>query len=264
MVNGRHLYSAFIQSTVQFMPLIHPFTHTLMVISCHERYQPAHQEQLGVRCLAQGHFILPREGLNRQPSDCQTTALTSWAISPRPLKKRKDSYEKLAPWWNTRALKQASRQFEHKWHSTKLQVFFHAWKDSLLSYKHALSTARSSYFWTLLDKNRNNPRHLFNTISRLTKNHVNPCVSILFSSNDFMNFFDDKFIKIRDTIQSSSAIPHAGSTLPSTQMDAEFSEGRLAHLNSFASIDVIEFNTIVNSSKSSTCFLSQQSYWRSY
>ena len=38
-------------------------------------------------------------------------------------------------------------------------------------------------------------------------------------------------------------------------MDAESSEGRVAHLNSFASIDLIEFNTIVNSSKSSTCLL---------
>ena len=28
MVNGLHLHSAFIQSAVQFMPLIHPFTHT--------------------------------------------------------------------------------------------------------------------------------------------------------------------------------------------------------------------------------------------
>ena len=27
-INGLHLYSAFIQSAVQFMPLIHPFTHT--------------------------------------------------------------------------------------------------------------------------------------------------------------------------------------------------------------------------------------------
>ena len=27
MVNGLHLYSAFIQSAVQFMPLIHPFTY---------------------------------------------------------------------------------------------------------------------------------------------------------------------------------------------------------------------------------------------
>ena len=96
--------------------------------------------------------------------------------------------------------KKASRQLERKWRSTKLQVFFHAWKDSLLSYKHALSTARSSYFSTLIDENRNNPRYLFNTVARLTKNHVDPFVSIPFSSNDFMNFFDDKIIKIRDTI----------------------------------------------------------------
>ena len=78
MVNALHLYSAFIQSTLQFMPLIHP----PMAIGCHARHQPAHQEQLGVRCLAQGHFDTPRVGLNRQPSNCQMTALTSWAISP--------------------------------------------------------------------------------------------------------------------------------------------------------------------------------------
>ena len=30
---------------------------------------------IGVRCLAQGHFDMPRVGSNRQPSDCQTTAL---------------------------------------------------------------------------------------------------------------------------------------------------------------------------------------------
>ena len=27
MVNGLHLYSAFIQSALQYLPLIHPFTH---------------------------------------------------------------------------------------------------------------------------------------------------------------------------------------------------------------------------------------------
>ena len=45
------------------------------MIGCHARYQPARQEQLGVRCLAQGHFDTPRVGSNRQPSNCQTTAL---------------------------------------------------------------------------------------------------------------------------------------------------------------------------------------------
>ena len=81
------LYSAFIQSAVQFMPHspvhthIHTHIHTPMAIGCHARYQPARQEQSGVRCLAQGHFDTPRVGSNRQPSDCQMTALTSWAIS---------------------------------------------------------------------------------------------------------------------------------------------------------------------------------------
>ena len=72
-----HLYSAFIQSALQFMPLIHTHIHTPTAIGCHARYQPARQEQLGVRRLAQGHFDTPRVGSNQQPSDCQTTALTS-------------------------------------------------------------------------------------------------------------------------------------------------------------------------------------------
>ena len=66
-----------------WMPLIHTHTpHTLTAIGCHAKYQKARQEQLGVRCLAKGHFDTPRVGSNRQSSDCQTTALTSGAISP--------------------------------------------------------------------------------------------------------------------------------------------------------------------------------------
>ena len=71
MENGLHLYSAFSQSAVQFMPLIHPFTniHTPTAIGCHARYQPVR--------LAQGHFNTPRVGSKQQPTDCQMTALTS-------------------------------------------------------------------------------------------------------------------------------------------------------------------------------------------
>ena len=79
MVNGLHLYSAFIQSFIQIFfashSPIHTHIHTPTAIGCHARYQPARQEQLGVRCLAQGHFDMPRVESNLQPSDCQTTAL---------------------------------------------------------------------------------------------------------------------------------------------------------------------------------------------
>ena len=61
---------------------IHTHIHTPTAIGCHARHQPARQEQLGVRCLAQGHIDKARVGSNRQLSDCQMTALTSWAISP--------------------------------------------------------------------------------------------------------------------------------------------------------------------------------------
>ena len=54
---------------------IHTHTHTPTAIGCHARYQPARQEQSGVRCPAQGHVDTPRVGSNWQPSDCQTTAL---------------------------------------------------------------------------------------------------------------------------------------------------------------------------------------------
>ena len=56
------------------------FTHSHT--KCHERYQPARQEQLGVRRLAQGHFDMLRVGSNRQPSVCQTTPLAKRVGGP--------------------------------------------------------------------------------------------------------------------------------------------------------------------------------------
>ena len=43
MVNGLHLYSAFIQSAVQFMPFIHPFTHSPIHTFTHQQHLAAMQ-----------------------------------------------------------------------------------------------------------------------------------------------------------------------------------------------------------------------------
>ena len=95
----------------------------------------------------------------------------------------------------------------------QLHVFFLAWKESLTSYKHALSAARSSYFSALIEENKNNPRYLFHTVASLTKSHASadPCIPATYSSNDFMNFFDTKLIKIRETIQNLSSAPSMAS-----------------------------------------------------
>lgn len=47
-------------------------------------------------------------------------------------------------------------------------------KDSLFKYQNELRVAKSDYFTTLIDKNHNNPRILFNVINTV----LNPVVSI--------------------------------------------------------------------------------------
>ena len=74
MVNGLHFYSAFIQSAVQFMPLIH-HSHTLT----HQQRLAAMQgtNQLVRSNWGLGVLLRAMVGSNQQPSDCQMTTLTS-------------------------------------------------------------------------------------------------------------------------------------------------------------------------------------------
>ncbi len=88
-----------------------------------------------------------------------------------PLRLRKIKEKGPTPWYNehTRALKRAARKMERSWRKTKLEVFCMAWRESTLSYRKALKTARSNYFSSLLDENKYNPRYLFNTVAKLKK-----------------------------------------------------------------------------------------------
>ncbi len=45
-----------------------------------------------------------------------------------------------------------------------------AWRESTLSYRNALKTARSDYFSSLLEENKHNPMYLFNTVAKCIKN----------------------------------------------------------------------------------------------
>ncbi len=86
------------------------------------------------------------------------------------LRKIKETSQTL--WYNehTRALKRAARKMECSWRKTKLEVFCMAWRESTLSYRNALKTARSDYFSSLLEENKHNPSYLVNTVAKLTQN----------------------------------------------------------------------------------------------
>ncbi len=76
-----------------------------------------------------------------------------------PLCLRKIKEKSPTQWYNehTRALKRAARKMERSWRKTKLEVFRFAWRESTLSYRKALKTARSDYFSSLLEKTNITP-----------------------------------------------------------------------------------------------------------
>ena len=138
---------------------------------------------------------------------------------------------------------------ERNWKKTKLEVFRISWKESSIAYREALEAARSAYFSTLLKENKHNPRYLFETVAKLTKNKSSsPEVSKQHSSNDFINFYTYKIDYIRDkiiTMQSSTTVSHQGvhCSLPKDKF------------YSFTAIGEEEFSKLVNSSKSTICRL---------
>ncbi len=55
---------------------------------------------------------------------------------------------------HTHALKRAARKMERSWRKTKLEVFHIDWRESTLSYRKALKTARSDCFLSLLEEKK--------------------------------------------------------------------------------------------------------------
>uniref|UniRef100_A0A8C0XVG3 Reverse transcriptase domain-containing protein n=1 Tax=Cyprinus carpio carpio TaxID=630221 RepID=A0A8C0XVG3_CYPCA len=136
------------------------------------------------------------------------------------------------------------------WRKTKLEVFRIAWRESNLSYRKALKTAKSDYFSSLLEENKHNPRYLFNTVAKLTKNKASTSVDISqhHSSNDFMNDFTSKVDTIRDkivTIQPSATVSHQ--TVHYRSPEEQF--------HSFSTIGEEELYKLIKSSKPTTCML---------
>jgi len=82
----------------------------------------------------------------------------------------------------------------------------------MIVHRQALKDARSAYFSTLLEENKQNPRYLFETVAKLTKNKVStPNVSKHHSSNDLMNYFTLKNDNIREkiiTMQPSNTVSY--------------------------------------------------------
>ena len=143
--------------------------------------------------------------------ECPTTATASYidnltagvASSLRltldsiaPLKKRPAKQTKKALWFNseTRKLKQTVRSLERQWRSHHKTDAYDAWRAGLIQYKKLIRATRAAYYSSLIEENKNNHRLLFNTVAKLTRSHhsTNPNIPPSLSSNDFMEYFNNK------------------------------------------------------------------------
>uniref|UniRef100_A0A669FAZ4 Reverse transcriptase domain-containing protein n=1 Tax=Oreochromis niloticus TaxID=8128 RepID=A0A669FAZ4_ORENI len=180
-----------------------------------------------------------------------TSSLRTTLDTVAPVKTKVSNPKSLTPWYNsqTRSLKQITRKLERKWRVTNLEDHHLAWRNSLLLYKKALRKARTSYYSSLIEENKNNPRFLFSTVARLTKSQssTEPTIPLTLTSNDFMNFFTNKIFIIREKITNN----HPTDVILST---ATFSTINVK-LDSFSPIDLSELTSIINPSKPSTCLL---------
>uniref|UniRef100_A0A669EKP4 Reverse transcriptase domain-containing protein n=1 Tax=Oreochromis niloticus TaxID=8128 RepID=A0A669EKP4_ORENI len=180
-----------------------------------------------------------------------TSSLRTTLDTVAPVKTKASNPKSLTPWYNsqTRSLKQITRKLERKWRVTNLEDHHLAWRNSLLLYKKALRKARTSYYSSLIEENKNNPRFLFSTVARLTKSQssTEPTIPLTLTSNDFMNFFTNKIFIIREKITNNHPTDVILSTATLSTINVK--------LDSFSPIDLSELTSIINSSKPSTCLL---------
>lgn len=171
-----------------------------------------------------------------------------------PLKQKIVRPRCFSPWFNadTRALKQKTRKLERLWRKSKSTQALRTWKNSLIIYRQALSKAKTTYYSSLIEANKNNPRFLFNTVARLTNSHsaVEPSIPATLSCDDFHNYFNDKISTIRDKI--NEVLPNISFEHNQT-MEMFLLPSKV--IQNFLPVDETEIASIILSSKSSSCLL---------
>lgn len=122
-----------------------------------------------------------------------------------PLQTKTSRNRKPTPWFNndTRRQKRICRKLERKWRILKLDSTHQQWRNNLVLYKSMLSQARTTYYSTLINNNKNNPRFLFNTVTKLTRKPTN--TNTLFTPTQILNFFNSKIDNIRTQIGSHTS-----------------------------------------------------------
>ncbi|CAJ0957270.1 unnamed protein product, partial [Ranitomeya imitator] len=112
------------------------------------------------------------------------------------------------PWLTslTKELRRASRIADRRWKRSHSADHFTTYKQSLASFKSALTAAKQTYFSSLISSLSHNPKQLFNTFNSLLRPPAPP-PSPLISADDFASFFKQKIDTIRESFGPQRPLP---------------------------------------------------------
>ena len=178
-------------------------------------------------------------------------SLRSTLDSIAPLKQRPAKENKTARWFNseTRKLKQTVRSLERQWRSHHETDAYHAWRAGLIQYKKLIRATRGAYYSSLIEDNKNNHRFLFNTVAKLTRSHhsTHPHIPPSLSSDDFMDYFNNKIEGIRSKIRPLRSSEPPANSLAVTSDTPPLTE--------FSPLDSKQLTQLVLSTRATTCLL---------
>ena len=197
-----------------------------------------------------------------QAVDHTMESLKSALNAAAPIKQKTIRVRSSSPWYNIElhTLKQNVRKLERLCRHSHSEPVHREWRAGLRNYKNALRSARTQYFSTLIEANKNNSRFLFSTVAKLTNCHstVAPKIPSSLSSADFLHFFNNKITSIRDKLEEVTP------TVGDGQAEAAYLFPRLdssVGLDEFMAVSQEEVISVVASSKASTCILDAIPAW---
>ncbi|XP_074476551.1 uncharacterized protein LOC141758790 [Sebastes fasciatus] len=175
-----------------------------------------------------------------------------------PLRTKTVSFNTSSPWFtpHLRKLKQTGRQLERLWRKSSLTVHLEAYKSHLITYKDAITAAKSDYFSTIINDPTRNPRTLFSTVNTLLKPRANtlsdPSPDLC---NSFLQFFSDKITTINNSLLPVSD-PAATTPTPFLSIPLDPLTPPPQHrLSRFDPVDSATIAKLISTSKPTTCSL---------
>lgn len=143
--------------------------------------------------------------------------------------------------------KRLRSKLESNYRHSKSQIDLAAWKAQARNVSRLISASRRSFYRSLVTKFKDRPRNLWSTLNDLLSRNSRSCLpsyaSLAELTNSFLNFFNDKIVKLTAKLQPPTIDPHFPPPFDPPVLDE------------FAITSPEEISKVIMASSDATCIL---------